>query len=270
MNELLKASLYRGGVTASYHRWRNARTLTVVMFHRVLPVGDAQWAEADPVWSVSDQAFLDCLRFFERHYNVIGMKDLTRARGDAGELPERALLITFDDGWADTEWCALPILKQRGLPAIVFVVADAVGRDPKMLTLDQLRNLHSTGVVIGSHGLTHTPIPQAPDAMTELRSSRAALARMLDVGEEEIDTFSFPHGLYTPMVANRARECGYQWLFTSDKGLQSIQPGHFLPDLMGRLNMDGREICNSAGALKPERLASWLFARDLIPMESRR
>jgi peptidoglycan/xylan/chitin deacetylase (PgdA/CDA1 family) len=42
-------------------------------------------------------------------------------------LPDRALLITFDDGWADNEEYALPLLKAAGLPAVVFAVAAGIG-----------------------------------------------------------------------------------------------------------------------------------------------
>lgn len=68
------------------------------------------------------------LTFFRRHYNVVSIDQVLDARRGTARLPPRALLITFDDGWADTAEYALPELRRAGLPAVLFVVADAVGR----------------------------------------------------------------------------------------------------------------------------------------------
>ncbi|MCW2240904.1 peptidoglycan/xylan/chitin deacetylase (PgdA/CDA1 family) [Azospirillum canadense] len=112
---------------AAYHRRRNAATLTVVMFHRVLPAD--RLVGADPEYTVSADLFAACLRFFRQHYNVVDLAEVLAARSSRRRLKERALLITFDDGWADNACVALPLLRQEGLPATVFVATDAVA-DP--------------------------------------------------------------------------------------------------------------------------------------------
>jgi peptidoglycan/xylan/chitin deacetylase (PgdA/CDA1 family) len=126
-HDLLKFLLCRGGALAAYHRVRNRRALTVAMFHRVLATSDPRAAAADWTWTVSDEFFEDCLRFFVKHYQVIAIQDLLASLEGRGELPERPLLITFDDGWADTEEYAAPLLHKMNLPSVVFVVAEAVG-----------------------------------------------------------------------------------------------------------------------------------------------
>jgi peptidoglycan/xylan/chitin deacetylase (PgdA/CDA1 family) len=120
----LKRVLYTSGALDAWHRRRNRDRLTVIMFHRVLPVGDARWPTSDPEYTLALDLFEECLRFFKKHYNVVGLDDVLGAR----ELPERSLLITFDDGWSDNEEFALPALRRAGLPAVIFVVAEAVGR----------------------------------------------------------------------------------------------------------------------------------------------
>jgi peptidoglycan/xylan/chitin deacetylase (PgdA/CDA1 family) len=346
MHSRLKTFLYRGGVTSTYHRWRNRRCLTVVMFHRVLPVGDPEWADAEPVWTVSDSVFRDCLDFFQKHYNVVGLQELLDARQDSGKLPDRSLLITFDDGWADTEWCALPILKEAGLTAVVFVVAEGVGQQElwqervlktwrlrrleegqlsslmpdrtakngtsaslscestdtewalirrltdmepaeraetlekffsaigrpqraQMLTQGQLRELHSSGMAIGSHGLTHAPVPELSNVTRDLSEARTLLARSLSIPKPKLQTLSFPYGIYDRAAVNAAYEAGYQLVFTSDKGLNTLPKGRRLPSVLGRLNIDGPAISGGSGRLRPELMASWLFARPHIYLESK-
>ena len=113
---LLKRVAYVSGALGWYHKARNRNTLTVVMFHRVLAAGDERWAHADPRYSMTDDQLEQCLQFFGKHYSLVDLAAIEAAaarRGKALEaLPARALLVTFDDGWADTEEYALPVLRR--------------------------------------------------------------------------------------------------------------------------------------------------------------
>ena len=120
--------LYASGALGLYHRIRNADSLTAVMFHRTLDQGDPRWATCDPDYTLRRDLFARSLAFFKRHYNVVSLQDVLEARRDSRALPPRALLITFDDGWADNVDDALPELRSAGLPGLMFVVSDAVGR----------------------------------------------------------------------------------------------------------------------------------------------
>ncbi len=124
----LQRALYYSGALDVYHRRRNRDRLTVVMFHRVLAPSDPRWATADPEYSLRDDLFADCLAFFKRHYHVVTVDDVAAARRGGPALPTRPLLITFDDGWSDNEEFALRHLRRAGLPSVMFVVADVVGR----------------------------------------------------------------------------------------------------------------------------------------------
>lgn len=126
LKTFFRVLLYRSGILALYHRVRNRETLTVIMFHRVLDPSDPRWKTCDPDYTISARLFRQCLTLFVTHYNVVSLDDVLLARDGAKPLPPRALLITFDDGWQDNFEYALPILKQMGLPAALFVVADAV------------------------------------------------------------------------------------------------------------------------------------------------
>ncbi len=124
----VQRALYRSGALHAYHRRRNRDWLTVVMFHRVLAPSDPRWLTADPEYSLRDDLFAECLGFFRRHYHVVGLGDVMAARRGERPLPPCPLLITFDDGWSDTEEFALPHLLRAGMPALLFVVTDGVGR----------------------------------------------------------------------------------------------------------------------------------------------
>lgn len=126
--DLCKRLVYACGLLGLYHRLRNAGSLTVVMFHRTLDPADPRWRSCDPDYTVSVDVLRHSLDFFRRHYRTVSLQQVLEARRGGARLPRRALLITFDDGWADNADYALPELRRAGLPALMFVVADAVGR----------------------------------------------------------------------------------------------------------------------------------------------
>lgn len=119
-----------------YHRIRNRNTLTIVVFHRVLAVDDERWPHAHPEWTVSDGVFDQCLQFFQRHYHVISLEELLSSVEQGKKLPNRSLLITFDDGYADNEEYALPVLERERVPAVLFLTTDFLNRKSRPWTED--------------------------------------------------------------------------------------------------------------------------------------
>ncbi|MDT3778891.1 polysaccharide deacetylase family protein [Nitrospira sp. MA-1] len=127
-SDRMRKLAYGSGLLGLYHRLRNQRTLTVVMFHRVLEISDPRWHSCDPEYTLEVGLFECCLAFFRRHYNIVSVDDVIAARRGARALPPRALLITFDDGWSDNVDFALPRLRAASMPGLLFVVADVIGR----------------------------------------------------------------------------------------------------------------------------------------------
>jgi len=333
LRRMLKEILYASGALSWYHRVRNRRHLTVVMFHRVLAENDPRLASADPAWTVSERLFEECLAFFTKHYNVISMDDLSRAQLGQIHLADRPLLITFDDGWADNADYALKALQERKLPAVIFVVAGNVGKrepwderlrhrwrrgtlqphmgflwaemkrnggtstttdleelirtmvpldaaereellgklpaepkglPPPMLSASDLKALAAGRVAIGSHGLTHTPIPQANNTQFELRESRQRLEAFLKgTPQESVTSLSFPHGIHDQWTIENAKNEGYNLLFTSEPFLNSLDRFPDSPAVLGRISVS-TETAAGQGAdnICSARLACWLFVRN--------
>lgn len=122
----LKRLLFRLGLARALHRLRNRNVLTVAMFHRVLPPEDPRFAGANPIYTVSLADFERCLDLFARFYSVVDLGAVERAAAGAA-LPPCPLLITFDDGWRDNLEYALPALRARGMPAVLFVASGFIG-----------------------------------------------------------------------------------------------------------------------------------------------
>lgn len=131
----------------------------------------------------------------------------------------RAVLLTFDEGYADFAAVAWPELAARRLPATLFVVTDFAGRRSgwdlplpghRALHLDwpALRELSRAGVAIGSHSASHRDLRRLDDAalVRELGGSRSALEDALGV---PVRALAYPFGRSDARVREAARAAGY-------------------------------------------------------------
>ena len=100
--------------------------LTVLAYHRIAEPGVADLG-APGVVSASPQDFARQMDHVRRWYTPIDLDRLAEFVVDGRRLPARPLLITFDDGYRDNYELALPILEERGLPAVLFVATGLVG-----------------------------------------------------------------------------------------------------------------------------------------------
>ncbi len=128
LRPILRQAAYRTGIL-SLVRISVRKALTVIMFHRVIDPSDPDYAAADPVYTVSAPLFEQLLGFLQDHYAVVDIRHVMDASIGVRALPEHALLITFDDGWADNLRYAAPLLQARSMPAIIFAAAQAVLSD---------------------------------------------------------------------------------------------------------------------------------------------
>ena len=89
------------------------------------------------------EAHLDLL--VERGWRTQRVTDFVRdhVRGSA-PIPERTILITFDDGYADFVEVAVPMLVERGLDATLFVTTSTVGTTPRLLRSNSLTSKSSS------------------------------------------------------------------------------------------------------------------------------
>lgn len=117
---------YAVGSLGFYHLLFNRPRLTVAMFHRILPRSAPEWSAADQAYTLDAEIFDQCLGFFMRHYTVVSLDQVLAASAGGAPLPGWPLLITFDDGWADTLTHAAPLLAKRKLPAACFVVSNVL------------------------------------------------------------------------------------------------------------------------------------------------
>ncbi|MBI3959411.1 MAG: polysaccharide deacetylase family protein [Chloroflexi bacterium] len=134
---------------------RTAR-VPVLMYHYLsVPPADANAYRID--LSVSPDLFARQLdRMQAEGYTTISLYDLLAHLWEGAPLPEKPVVLTFDDGYRDNYTNAFPLLRQRGMIATIFVVTDFMDEErPDYLTWEMAREMLAAGISIESHGRNH-------------------------------------------------------------------------------------------------------------------
>jgi peptidoglycan/xylan/chitin deacetylase (PgdA/CDA1 family) len=186
---VVKRAAHATGALAALHRARNRRGLTVVTLHRVLPASDPRAAECDPRYTITPSLLGECLRFFSRHYNPVGLAQLAAATDGGAPLPPRPLLVTFDDGWTDNLDHGLPELRSAGWPAVVFVAGCAIGAErpfwPERLVAGRRSDRLSAAALAAAWSACGESSPAPGFTNLEHVRTLAARLRSLDVRTRE-------------------------------------------------------------------------------------
>lgn len=97
--------------------------LTIVMYHYVR---DLEQSRFPAIKGLRTLEFREQLGYIRAHYQVVTMEDVIGAYAGAGDLPANAMLLTFDDGYADGFQTVFPILEEAGVQGSFFPVVEAV------------------------------------------------------------------------------------------------------------------------------------------------
>lgn len=104
--------------------WRDV--LTVVCYHRIGDPSSGRFHGFTPNISASPENFARHIDHLRKHFTPISASELSASLDGRERLPRRPVLVTFDDGYKDNAEVAWPILRNREMPAIVFLATDHI------------------------------------------------------------------------------------------------------------------------------------------------
>ena len=178
---------------------------------------------------VPPRAFAEQMSFLRREgYEIVPLARLRRHLDAHEPFPERAVVVTLDDGFADNYTNALPVLVRESIPATVFLTAafldgpelpvlrDRSGVPP--LSWAQAAEMAEQGIELGAHTLHHAMLPELDDAelTREIVGSR-------DLIEERTGrrptSFCYPRGRFDARVKAAVRDAGFALACTTLPGL---------------------------------------------------
>ena len=223
---------YRSAVktTGSWQALRKefGARLPILMYHNIGPLREG----FDRYLTLSPEMFERQLQWLTKHrYTPIRTSDWIAYQRDGTALPERPVLLTFDDAYADIVEFGLPLLIKYGFTGTVFVVSDEIGGTNKwdlhlglseqpLMSETQIREWAEKGIEFGAHTKTHADLTiLTPEQVAEeMRGSRKRLEDLLGV---PVPSLAYPYGYYTAAVAEIARS-HFDLALTCDEGLNYL------------------------------------------------
>ncbi len=190
----------------------------ILMYHYIsVPPENADVYRTD--LSVIPDAFLEQMTYLaENGYNPIDFYDLSRAITDQQELPEKPVILTFDDGYLDNYENAYPILEQFGFKGTFFIVTEFVdfGREGYM-SWEMITEMGDNGHRFEPHSRTHPDLRNQERAVLiwEMLGPQETLAYHLGYTPRY---FSYPSGRYDEDAIQILDELGFWGAVTTQSG----------------------------------------------------
>jgi peptidoglycan/xylan/chitin deacetylase (PgdA/CDA1 family) len=193
------------------------RPIPILLYHSISDDASSQYLQ----YAVTPADFRAQMELIaERGYRTLTVSELVGLLAvPAAGLPERSVLVTFDDGFAEVYEQGLPVLRNLGITATVFAISGFVGSSSRwlerkgegsrrLLSWEQLAELRAQGFEVGSHGHSHRQLDTMSKvaAFDELRRSKAILEDHLGAS---VDAFAYPHGYHSPVLRELVRASGY-------------------------------------------------------------
>ena len=185
--------------------------IPILMYHHIRDYH----SESDKIGtnlSVSPAQFVKQLDYLVAHgYTTITFRDLTTSK-----IPDKPIILTFDDGYDNFYDNAFSELKARNMTAVVFVITDF--KKSGYLTDEELKELDQSGVELGSHTLSHPDLTIIkPDKLkSELSLSKEFLETLTG---KQTTSLCYPSGRFNSQVLEEAQKIGYDYAVTTRSGI---------------------------------------------------
>lgn len=194
---------------------------TVLMYHRF---GESRY----PSTNISIEQFeahLDHLA--AGNYSVLKLDDIIVRLGAGELLPDRTVAITIDDAYLSVYTEAWPRLTEAGFPFTLFVASSPIDRGLSgYMSWEQIRELQSSGVTIGSQTHTHPHMHRLSDeeVRAEISTSNGRFIKELGLRPE---LFAYPYGEYSQFVINAVKDAGFRAAFGQNSGIMHSADDQF-------------------------------------------
>ncbi len=171
-------------------------------------------------------------------YETVSPEDVMDHFEKGKHLPDKPIVITFDDGYKDNHQFAYPIMKKYGYTGTIFVVSKAIGNtnffdvekklqpENKIMDWHEIRELAEAGFTIGAHTVDHPHLAEVPPevARHQIEESKRALEHGL---KKPVEFFAYPYGSYNDTVADLVKQAGYRAAVTTELGLAKADSNPF-------------------------------------------
>ena len=150
-------------------------------------------------------------------YVTLTLSELKSYLLDNSPIPDKSIVITFDDGYMDNYYNAFPILKDLNMKATIFCITGELDGS-YYLSKDAIVEMSNYGIDIQSHTVTHPNLDKMTydKQLIELIQSKKTLE---SITGKKVDSIAYPFGNFNNDSVKAAKEAGYTLGFTTKRGL---------------------------------------------------
>lgn len=198
----------------------------IVVYHHVVP------NHAPGALFVTPDLFEQQLGYLrDNGYQSISFDDLADSLELGLPLPQRPVILSFDDGWENQHQYGFPLLQKYGFTGTFYVVTDYLDHQ-NFMTTDALKTMMAAGNIVGAHSRSHPALAGVGSARLkdEIAGSKAWLENRFGV---PITSFAYPYGSYSASVVAATKAAGFRTARTVDDG--SREAGNALATLPGMI-----------------------------------
>lgn len=195
--------------------------MSVINDNRGVPVICYHYIGEDPSGKspliISEEKFKEHLKTIKDNgYITLTMEELNDYLFKDRPIPEKSVVITFDDGSIDNYTKAFPILKEFNVKATMYVISDYINRSG-YINSDQIKEMSDYGIDIESHTVSHRRLSTLSyeEQLKELKDSKEAIQKLTG---KPVIAIAYPEGKYNEDTKKATIEAGYSMGFTVDRG----------------------------------------------------
>jgi len=201
--------------------------LPVLAYHQILDAKEFP-GSTENVWVISTEDFARQMEYLrDNGYTTITTAQLVNYLYNKCDLPDKSVMITFDDGYLDNKVYAYPIMKEYGFNGVIFAITGAIAEEEGALKSYPAQFLSLTDMEetadafeYGSHTHNlHRFAEKKPVLLSESKDNiMADLRESFACPLTFVNGFAYPYGRYNDNVIAALKEAGVKFAFTTRWG----------------------------------------------------
>ncbi|MFB0972504.1 MAG: polysaccharide deacetylase family protein [Tissierellia bacterium] len=214
----------------------DAKKIPILMFHEVGYMESKEFNDSNYILKASLESKM--LYLSSNGYTTITMADLYDNWTKGTKLPEKPVILTFDDGYASHFTYVKDVLDRFNAKGTFYIVQDRLFMGIENRNLDGVKALHEAGQEIGVHSYSHPDFSKMTydEIYKEVSTSKTFLEDNLGI---KLSTFSYPYGNYNNAAIKVLKDLGFKTSVTTKRGIGD--PNQFPEDAqykISRYNVD--------------------------------
>ncbi len=209
---------YSKGTPAPQNYSGYCLNVPVLVYHHIQPEATARQLGQTSL-TVDNGIFAQQMAYLASNgYNAIWASDLVNALRNHTPLPPKSVVITMDDGYADNEIYALPVLEQYHLKANLMLASGLVDSNPDMLTWSEVEQMKNSGLYyFTNHTWSHWPVSEGPQSKINFEIDTAQSEIEQHTGQT-VNIFTYPYGEFNNNAIQTLISRGYIGGFSTIPG----------------------------------------------------